>query len=111
MSKEDAAAKPYAWALAHDVRPARQALGAKGCADCHTADSPMFFATITALGPVERAAGLSQKQWEMRGDNRLWIETFAFTFVFRPWLKIIVLAAALVVFIVIAAALLHRFRR
>ena len=29
-SEEHETAKPYAWALAHDVRPASQALGARG---------------------------------------------------------------------------------
>ena len=32
---DHAAAKPYAWKLAHDVRPARMSLGIKGCYECH----------------------------------------------------------------------------
>ena len=97
MVGEYPAAKPYAWALAHDVRPAAQALGARGCADCHASDSPMYFATVAARGPVELTNGSSKEMWEMRGDDKTAASFFAFTFHFRPLLKIIVFAAALVV--------------
>lgn len=46
------AAQPYAWPLAHNVRPARQALGAEGCTDCHNDQAPFFFADIQPLGLV-----------------------------------------------------------
>jgi hypothetical protein len=102
VAEESAAAAPYSWALAHDVRPARQALGAKGCADCHASDSPAFLGTVLARGPVEPAKGLSREMWEMRGEDKTWIEVFAFAFKFRPWLKGIVLGAAFVVLVVLA---------
>jgi hypothetical protein len=98
---EDAAAAPYAWALAHDVRPARQALGAKGCADCHAGDSTAFFGTVVARGPVAPNAGVSHEMWALRDENKPWIQAFALAFVFRPWLKIVVFAAALVVLAVL----------
>jgi hypothetical protein len=58
---DDPLAKPYAWPLAHSVRPAAQALGAKGCMDCHAAFSPFFAATMTGQGAIktERAAKLT----------------------------------------------------
>jgi hypothetical protein len=102
VSEENAAAKPYAWALAHDVRPAAQALGARGCADCHASDSPLYFATIAARGPVEPANGLRKGMWEMRGDDKTVASVFAFTFHFRPLLKWIVFGAALIVLAVLA---------
>ena len=102
VSEENAAAAPYAWALGHDVRPARQALGAKGCADCHAKDSPAFLGTVVARGPVAPANGLSKKMWELRHENNVWIQAFAFTFGFRPWLKCVLLAAAFVVLLVLA---------
>ena len=96
-SREFPAAKPYAWALAHDVRPAAQALGARGCADCHAGDSPIYFATVAAKGPVEAKDGLRRQMWQMRGDDKTVASFFAFTFHFRPLLKTIVFAAAFVV--------------
>ena len=49
---EHSAAQPYAWPLAHDVRPARRALGVGGCVECHSDGSPIFYGTVTAQGPV-----------------------------------------------------------
>jgi hypothetical protein len=102
QAEENAAAAPYSWALAHDVRPARQALGAKSCADCHASDSPAFLGTVLARGPVPPASGLSKKMWELRQEDSLWIKAFAFTFIFRPWLKCVLFAAAFVVLLVLA---------
>jgi hypothetical protein len=102
VAEENAAAAPYAWALAHDVRPARQALGAKGCADCHDKDSPAFFGTTLARGPVATTNGVSREMWKMRGEDKTWIEAFALGFKFRPFLKIIVFSAAFLVLVVLA---------
>lgn len=35
------------WTASHGVEPAKTALGAKGCADCHSADSHFFFGPVT----------------------------------------------------------------
>ena len=97
-SEEHEAAKPYAWALAHDVRPANQAVGARGCADCHSSDAPIYFGSVIARGPVEAKDGMSKAMWELRGDNKRLASTFAFTFVFRPMLKYVSFGSALIVF-------------
>jgi hypothetical protein len=107
MSEEDAAAQPYSWALAHDVRPARQALGAKGCADCHSEKSPMFFGNVLAQGPVEPGKGLARETWQLLGEDKRLASVFAFTFHFRPWLKLFILVMALIV----AGVLAHYFLR
>ena len=96
-SKEHEAARPYIWALAHDVRPASQSLGARGCADCHSNDSPLYFAMVSARGPVETGSGVNKAAWELRGDDKLVVSTFASSFVFRPLLKWIAFAAAFIV--------------
>ncbi len=105
-SEEHAAAKPYAWAVGHDVRPVSQALGAKGCGECHGKDSPIYYATVLARGPVDPSAGLRKAQWELRGDDEQVASIFAFTFNFRPLLKIMTFACALVVLGVLAGRLL-----
>lgn len=96
-SEEHEAAEPYSWALGHDVRPRSQALGAKGCADCHASDSPIYFASVSARGPVDPKNGITRTQMEMRGDDSAVVSTFAFTFLFRPLLKVITFTCALVV--------------
>jgi len=103
VSEENATAAPYTWALGHDVRPARQALGVNGCADCHSSDSPEFFGTTLARGPVALTNGVSKEMWEMRGADKTWIQAFALGFKLRPILKGIVLASAFVVLAVLAS--------
>ncbi len=101
VAEENAAGAPYSWALAHDVRPARQALGAKSCADCHSSDSPAFFGTTLARGPVDPSNGVSKEMWELRGEDKTWIEAFAFSFKFRLFLKCLVFSAAFLVLAVL----------
>jgi len=101
VAEETAAAAPYSWALAHDVRPARQALGAKGCADCHSGDSPAFFGTTLARGPVALTNGVSKEMWQLRGEDKTWIKAFALGFEVRPFFKLTLLGAALVVLVVL----------
>ena len=100
-SQEHEGARPYVWALAHDVRPAAQSLGSRGCADCHATDSSIYFGTVQARGPVEAASGLSKAAWELRGDNKTVASIFAFSFVFRPLLKSVAFGSALIVLAVL----------
>ncbi|MGE5611568.1 MAG: multiheme c-type cytochrome [Bacillota bacterium] len=93
-SSEHAAAKPYAWAMAHDVRPASQALGARGCADCHSTDSPIFFGQVTAQGPISQQVSLTKTMFELRNDNGLLAKLFALSFYFRTMLKVISFSSA-----------------
>ncbi len=96
-SEEHAAAKPYVWPLAHDVRPASQSLGARGCADCHSSDAPLYFGTVLARGPVDAQSGVSKAAWELRGDDKRVASTFAASFVFRPILKYVTFGSAIIV--------------
>ncbi len=103
-SEEHEAAKPYAWALAHDVRAANQAVGARGCADCHADKAPIYSGTVAALGPVDPKQGVTKEMWAARGDESKTVaSTFAFTFNFRPMLKVITFASAFVVLAVLVS--------
>ena len=86
------AAGAYAWPLAHDVRPAEQSLGARSCADCHTAESPFFFAGVEMDSPIQGDKQLV-KMTELQGIDRLFMWAFNVSFVFRPMLKVVALAA------------------
>lgn len=101
VAEENTNAAPYSWALAHDVRPARQALGAKGCADCHGLESPAFFGTTIARGPVTLTNGVSRQMWEMRGEDKTWIQAFALGFEVRPWFKGFLIAMGAIVLAVL----------
>ncbi len=82
------AAQPYSWALGHDVRPAAQSLGARGCADCHALDSSIYFSQLKVDSPVrvDRHSRYTTTA-ELAGLSGLYARFFAFTFFFRPLLK------------------------
>jgi hypothetical protein len=81
---EHDAAKPYAWALGHDVRGAQQALGAKGCTDCHASGTPIFDSTLTPVSLVTGASGTPSTMSELRGDSTGALAAFAATYPLRP---------------------------
>ena len=95
-----AAAEPYAWPFAHDVRPAGKSLGvggATGCEDCHTTDSPMFFGEVLAEAPAPVGKANVKKMHELLGEDGTYWKLFAMSFVFRPMLKIVGFASAAII--------------
>ena len=82
-------ADPTWWPFAHDVRPARQARGAKPvkCADCHTADSDFFFGKVTPVFP-DGSKGESVCQSKFLKADWLYHRFFGMVFLFRPLFKV-----------------------
>jgi hypothetical protein len=99
-SSEHSAAQPYLWPIAHNVRPAAQALGVRYCTDCHAIDAPFFFGDVTVDSPVVEARE-SKKMIEFQGINPVYTWVFAFSFVFRPWMKIITLSSCAILALVL----------
>jgi len=89
------AAKPYLWPIGHDVRPAAQSLGIRYCTDCHGTKAPFFFGDVTVDTPVA-AAREPKKMVEFQDISPSYAWAFAFSFVFRPWMKIVVLVSCAV---------------
>ena len=100
MSQAHEAGEPYLWPLAHNVRPARQSLGIRGCQDCHAEDSPIIFGKIAVDGPLtdpnERVSMTAFGEMDVAAAKR-----FASTFAFRPLLKLAMSAACLVIGLVL----------
>jgi hypothetical protein len=102
-ASDNGAAEPYSWPLGHDVRPAAQALGAGGCTDCHSDDSPFFYASVSADGPtaLPGAVTTSMHQFEEVTPGLLEaLESFAF-------LRTGFLICGLVIGALLALALVH----
>jgi hypothetical protein len=76
------AADPYAWPLAHDVRGAQQALGARGCTDCHSSGAPIFDSTVSSAA-LFTGANSSTPMHEMRGEPIGALSAFAGTYFLR----------------------------
>jgi len=100
QEKDHAAAKPYLWPIGHDVRPAAQALGIRYCTDCHGTNAPFFFGDVAADTPVvqDRQA---KRMVAFQGVDPSYAWAFAFSFVFRPWMKIVVLGSSAVLALVL----------
>ena len=94
------AARPYLWPIAHDIRPAAQSLGIRYCTDCHATDGPFFFGDVTVDSPVVAARG-AKKMVEFLNVRPFYTKAFAFSFVFRPWMKIIALGSCAVIAVVL----------
>ncbi len=88
------AAKPYLWPMAHSVRPAAQSLGVRYCTDCHSAQSPFFFATVTVDSPVAAQTSATKEMVSFQDISRFYAWAFSASFVFRPWFKIVALGSA-----------------
>ncbi|MBN1765458.1 MAG: hypothetical protein JW860_09400, partial [Sedimentisphaerales bacterium] len=105
--QDHAGARPYLWPMAHDVRGAQQALGVRGCDDCHTSDSAFFFGDVVVDSPLEAMGADAKSMIEFLELDPLYIKGFNMSFVFRPWMKITVLGACGVIAIIL---LLYSFR-
>jgi hypothetical protein len=88
------AAAPCAWPLAHDVRPASQALGAKKCTDCHSVKSPFFFGKVTASGPMKTSQVQTSLMHQLEGQDNTFHRLFGLSFLVRIYFKLVLLGAA-----------------
>ena len=96
VSENHDAGEPYKWPIAHDVRPAAQSLGSNGrCADCHDKDSPFIFGQVEVDTPIKPAEKQSVAMTEFGELDRGYYQMFAFTFLFRPWLKVVVILSCI----------------
>jgi hypothetical protein len=89
-------AKSYLWALAHDVRPATQALGVHGCTDCHATDAPLDAGLLTTKGEDRNSVPL-RSMLALRGDEAGERVAWALAFKFRPAFKCFACSCALLI--------------
>lgn len=94
VAQEHAAAEQYSWALAHEVRPAAKSLGAKGCTECHASGAPIFYSRVDIETPAALGETRSKTMLEIQGLNATLLWLWNFSFVFRPFLKIVGFAAS-----------------
>jgi hypothetical protein len=111
-SEEHAQAQPYLWPLAHDVRPASQALGAKGCQDCHSTGAPLIFGNVAVDSPLaaERTAAWKMHRFQ-KGLDVAYQTRLAQSWRYRSWLKISGLAAAGLLLLLLLAYVLRAIER
>jgi hypothetical protein len=94
---EHAAAAPYSWPIAHDVRPAAQSLGSRGCTDCHSAKAGFFYSTVASVGPMKIGAPVSKAMYEFEGQKPRDLEAWNASVRHRKFWAITNLVAAAIV--------------
>ena len=99
--KDHPAASPYLWPIAHSVRPAAQSLGVGKCTVCHSTNSAFFFGKVDVDSPVASVAKLTKVQYEFQKAShaRTWV--FAWSFIFRPWFKVVAIGSSALIGIVL----------
>ena len=85
--KDEPDTPDYWWPLAHNVRPASQSLGARGCEDCHSDDAPIYFGRVTDAGDAAADARPIQLMHQLRGDDAAFAKVWNLGFVYRPAFK------------------------
>lgn len=97
VSAEHEMAAPYMWPIAHDIRPAAQSLGIRSCQDCHTTDSPFLFGLVPVDSPLKTVAATSVEMVRFEDLPRFYTKAFAWSFIFRPWLKVVAILSSVVI--------------
>ena len=100
--RRSAAAQPYAWPIAHDVRPKAQSLGIRGCADCHATDAPFHFGMVKIASPFVVSDDSLGRMTDYQEMSIVSVWLFSKSFLFRPALK----AAIILCFLLIASVVL-----
>lgn len=95
-ARDHVAAEAYSWEFGHDVRPAAQSLGVRGCNDCHSQDAAIYFGDVPVTPVAASESSSSRSMTEFQGSSALYARLFAFTFIFRPWLKFIMITACVI---------------
>ncbi|MFH1740910.1 MAG: hypothetical protein ABIH23_18040 [bacterium] len=95
-SMKHKAASPYLWPLAHDVRPAAQSLGVRGCKDCHSEKSGVFFGKVEVDSPYASVPESAVPMLEFLEANPTYVKFLDFVFKFRLLYKILILSSAFI---------------
>jgi hypothetical protein len=98
------AAEPYAWPLAHNVRPAQQSLGSTGCLECHSDQSLVFQAEVKPVGLLPNQQTVASKAYELQGADMLRLSTWNQLFAGRSLFKVAGLIALAVTCLIAVSA-------
>jgi hypothetical protein len=68
-------------------------LGVRYCTDCHATDAPFFFGDVAVDSPIAAERDSVKKMVEFQDVDVVYAKAFAFSFVFRPMLKVTAVAS------------------
>ncbi|MCF8262506.1 MAG: cytochrome c3 family protein [Melioribacteraceae bacterium] len=99
-------ANPYTWPIAHNVRPAQQSLGVKGCDDCHSLNSDFYSSEVKVISSINNQSVSKIEMTEFEGLNKYYQSIFSFSFYFRPFLKLVLLFSTFTIILVVFSFIL-----
>lgn len=105
-ASQSPASRAVFWPLAHNVRPAQQALGKKGCTDCHSPGSRLFFGKVEASSPLKTSFRESKLGSDLMKTGPLFQFLFGITFLVRPAFKLVLAGCLLLMGLLLLAALI-----
>lgn len=103
LSQQHPAAEPYRWAFAHNIRPAAQSLGVRGCADCHSTDSNFFCSNVKVDTPVIHDSTPQISMIEFLNLDTSHISALNASFIWRPYTKLILILSVFILFLILLA--------
>jgi hypothetical protein len=106
VAAPDPAGSPYLWPLAHDVRPAGQSLGVRGCTDCHAENAAIYFGSLAAADEGDAGRRPLQRMYEVSGLDPKIARAFNASFRVREAFKIAGFVCAGVIAVVLLRQLL-----
>jgi hypothetical protein len=107
--REDEAAGPYLWPIAHDVRPKAQSLGVRGCTDCHATDAPFHFGTVIIASPYVLRPDSTNRMTAYQDKSPVSVWVFSMSFLFRPGLKVMLIVCFALIASVVLMSMLRGF--
>ncbi|MCF8413973.1 MAG: hypothetical protein K9G44_11195, partial [Melioribacteraceae bacterium] len=105
-SESSGVANPYTWPIAHNVRPAQQSLGVKGCDDCHSLNSDFYSSEVKVISSINNQSVSKIEMTEFEGLNKYYQSIFSFSFYFRPFLKLVLLFSTFTIILVVFSFIL-----
>jgi hypothetical protein len=109
INEDHIQAQPYSWPIAHDVRPAVQSLGINGCDDCHSQSSPIYFGKVATSSPLVSDQNNLISMASFNDLGQVYSRTFALSFLFRPWLKIVIIISCVIIGLILILYILKGF--
>ena len=104
-------AEPVAWPIAHNVRPARYALGSgsgnAACTVCHGFDAAIVWGEVERASPADLGDPETTPMYAFQGRDPLVQQAWAMSYVFRPIFKPVGFATAAVIAAVLLAYLVR----
>jgi hypothetical protein len=98
---------PTTWPLGHNVRPARMALGANGCLECHSETAPFFSAKVTATGLLPGKETAVVVAHQLQGVDRERLKQWNSLFSNRTTFKFVSFACLIATGLIVGGCVFH----